>query len=342
MIRYATIGTNFIVDWFLHAAQNIPELYYQAVYSRSKDTAAAFAEKHHAETISVSLEELAAADNIDAVYIASPNCLHYEQAALFLSHGKHVLCEKTIVSNCRELESLTRLARDHHVVLMEAVRTMYTEGFRCLEESLPRIGPIRHASFRFCQYSSRYDKYKSGIVENAFNPAFSNGALMDLGVYCVHPLVRLFGMPDRIHADSVLLGNGVDGAGCILAHYPQMQAELVYSKISSGRIPSEIQGENGTLVIDTIGNPNDITYYDKKGTEASLYHAAPTPIPDMASEILHWIEQIRLCEEDPQQNNELRYSHMALQIMDEARKQSGIVFPADRMTPHFYNTEETV
>ena len=70
-------------------------------------------------------------------------------------------------------------------------------------------GTIRRISFQYAKYSSRYDKFKEGIIENAFNPAFSNGALMDIGVYCVHPLVRLFGMPKKIIADSLLLSNGV-------------------------------------------------------------------------------------------------------------------------------------
>ena len=129
---------------------------------------------------------------------------------------------------------------------MEAIRSIFTPGYQALAKHLPKLGTIRRASFHFCQYSSRYDKFKSGIVENAFNPIFSNGALMDIGVYCVHPLVRLFGMPEKIKTDAVLLENGIDGSGTILGVYKDMQAELVYSKISSSRIPSQIQGENGT------------------------------------------------------------------------------------------------
>lgn len=197
MIRYGTIGTNFIVDRFQEAAMENPGLHYSAVYSRNQETAGNFAAKYGVETTYTDLNAFACADDLDAVYIASPNSFHYEQAALLLSHGKHVLCEKPVTSNARELEHLIQLAGQNNVILLEAIRSIFTPGYQALAKHLPKLGTIRRASFHFCQYSSRYDKFKSGIVENAFNPIFSNGALMDIGVYCVHPLVRLFGMPEK-------------------------------------------------------------------------------------------------------------------------------------------------
>lgn len=303
MIRYGTIGTNFIVDRFQEAAMENPSLHYSAVYSRNQETAGNFAAKYGVETTYTDLNAFACADDLDAVYIASPNSFHYEQAALLLSHGKHVLCEKPITSNARELEHLIQLAGQNNVILLEA---------------------IRRASFHFCQYSSRYDKFKSGIVENAFNPIFSNGALMDIGVYCVHPLVRLFGMPEKIKTDAVLLENGIDGSGTILGVYKDMQAELVYSKISSSRIPSQIQGENGTITIEGIDHPHQLIFYDRAGGRQVLYQGPAKA--DMSGEIAEWL---RLISAGPGSNIHNRYSLMALQVMDEARKQMGIVFPAD-------------
>lgn len=303
MIRYGTIGTNFIVDRFQEAAMENPGLHYSAVYSRNQETAGNFAAKYGVETTYTDLNAFACADDLDAVYIASPNSFHYEQAALLLSHGKHILCEKPVTSNARELEHLIQLAGQNNVILLEA---------------------IRRASFHFCQYSSRYDKFKSGIVENAFNPIFSNGALMDIGVYCVHPLVRLFGMPEKIKTDAVLLENGIDGSGTILGVYKDMQAELVYSKISSSRIPSQIQGENGTITIEGIDHPHQLIFYDRAGGKQVLYQGPAKA--DMSGEIAEWL---RLISAGPGSNIHNRYSLMALQVMDEARKQMGIVFPAD-------------
>lgn len=75
---------------------------------------------------------------------------------------------------------------------------------------------------------------------------------MDLGGYCVHVLLRLFGKPGRIFADCVKLRNGIDGAGAILAVYESMTAELLYSKVSDSCNPCEIQGEEGIICFDNV------------------------------------------------------------------------------------------
>ncbi len=327
MIRFATIGTNFVTEWFLEAAKACPELVYAAVYSRSVDTAKAFAMKHGASAIHTDLAALAADPGIDAVYIASPTCCHFEQAARMLAHGKHVLCEKPITSNSRELAELLKIATTHRAVLLEAMRSAFDPGFQAIREHLPRLGTVRRATFQYCQYSSRYDKFKAGIVENAFNPAFSNGALMDIGVYCVHPLVRLFGRPDRIYADAVKLSNHLDGAGTIFAGYDcGMQAELLYSKITDGKLPSQIQGEAGSMVIGEIANPRNVTIYPRKGEPERLAIEAPATSTNMVYEVLEWV---RLIQADDGETQHHSLSLLALEVMDEARRQTGIRFPAD-------------
>lgn len=186
-------------------------------------------------------------------------------------------------------------------------------------------GTIRRISFQYAKYSSRYDKFKEGIIENAFNPAFSNGALMDIGVYCVHPLVRLFGMPKKIIADSLLLSNGVEGAGTILASYDGMQAELLYSKITNNRLPSQIQGEDGTLVIDNITNICSVVFHDRNGNAKTVIDLPPNHT--LEGEVNDWLRMIETGE-GIQEENEA--SLMELRVMDEARRQAGIIFPADR------------
>lgn len=326
MIRFATIGTNFVTVWMLEAARQCPELHYAAAYSRNEKKAREFAAAHGAAAIHTDLAALAEDPGIDAVYIASPNCMHFGQAALMLSHGKHVLCEKTITSNRHELRKLLELAAEKRVVLLEAMRSVFDPGFLAIEANLHKLGRIRRASFQYCQYSSRYDKFKAGIVENAFNPALSNGALMDIGVYCVHPLVKLFGRPDRIVADAVFLENGVDGAGTILGSWKSgMQAELLYSKIANSRVPSQIQGEAGCMVIREIANPHEVTIFYNDGRVESIV-SRPEESNNMAHELREWC---RLIREGAGGNPYSRSSLLELEVMDEARRQTGIRFPAD-------------
>ena len=68
---------------------------------------------------------------------------------------------------------------------------------------------------------------------------------MDIGVYCVHPMVKLFGLPNEISAHCLKLSNGVDASGTIVAMYDEMQAELMYSKITNSALPSRDPGRRG-------------------------------------------------------------------------------------------------
>lgn len=327
MIRFATIGTSAIVDRFLEAAALCEGLVHTAVFSRKKETAKAFAKKHGAEFIYTDLKELAESSDIDAVYIASPNSCHCEQAVEMLKHGKHVLCEKPAASNAAELQRMRAAAENGQAVLLEAMRSVYDPGFQAIEANLYRLGKIRSVSFRFCQYSSRYDNFRKGIIENAFRSELSNGALMDIGVYCVHPLVRLFGMPEKIEGASVFLENGVDGMGTILAQYPGWQAVLQYSKITSGYTESEVQGENGSMQIDRIADTRKITIHERTGRRDVIL--IPKEENNMVYEIREWLRLIENSQEDEKSKIYEEASGNEMQFLDLAREKMGIRFPAD-------------
>ena len=111
MINFATIGTNFVVDWFLEAVEQCDNLCYVATYSRDKEKGETFSKKHNGKMVFTDLNKLAKCDEIQAVYIASPNSLHYEQAKLLIENGKHVMIEKTITSNQKELEELINIIK---------------------------------------------------------------------------------------------------------------------------------------------------------------------------------------------------------------------------------------
>lgn len=324
MIRFATIGTNFITEWFIEAAKSISSLEYAAVYSRNEETAKEFASRHGVGRYYTTLLELAEADDIDAVYIASPNSFHCEQAVLMLEHKKHVLCEKSIASNSRELEKMLQAAQKNQVVLLEAMRPAFDPGLAAIKENLEKLGKIRRISFQYGKYSSRYDKFQEGIIENAFNPAFSNGALMDIGVYCIHSMVKLFGSPVRVHGEALMLPGGIDGQGVILAEYPDMQADIMYSKITNNQLPSQIQGEKATMLIEEIQNPTHLTICCRDGRKEEIH--VEKEANNMVYEIREWI-----CLIKKQQSGEIhnRYSRMSLAVMDEVRRQIGLVFPAD-------------
>ncbi|MFQ3545944.1 Gfo/Idh/MocA family oxidoreductase [Halobacillus rhizosphaerae] len=327
MIRFGIIGTNTITEKMLEAASHLEDFQLTAVYSRTEEKAKEFAGRKGAALTFTSVEDLAKSEEVDAVYIASPNSFHAEQAIICMSNGKHVLCEKPMASNEQETAAMIAAAQHHGVLLMEAVKSTLHPGFAYVQENLHKIGPIRRYTGNFCKYSSRYDAYKEGTILNAFNPEFSNGSIMDLGVYGLYPMVVLFGQPQAIKANGVPLESGVDGEGSILAQYEEMEGVVMHSKIIHSYAPSEIQGEKAAIIIPNISEPSDVTIrYNDGKTEAfdssQLY-------PPMHYEIKEFIQLI--LNGDKQSNvNSHRASLITASILDRAREQMGIVFPADQ------------
>ena len=324
MIRFAVIGTNFITERLLRAAAFCPDFTLAAVYSRTRERAEEFAQAFGAPLCFTSLDELAVSPQVDAVYLASPNACHMAQAVTLLRAGKHVLCEKPMASNADEVRAMLNAAQEGGAVLLEAVRAVFSPGIAAVRAALPRIGPVRRATLSYCQYSSRYDAFRNGDIANAFNPALSNSALMDIGVYCAHFLVSLFGAPESVAASSLKLDNGFEGLGTIVASYPGMIAELVYSKITNSCRPSEIQGENGCLLLDRVACPQRVTLCGRDGTQETL------PIEPEEHDMRYELAEFIACIAQPERA--LPFQRASLEtalLMEEARRQTGVVFPAD-------------
>ena len=326
MIRFGVIGTNKITEAFIEAASQVDDFMLSAVYSRTEERAKEFASKYNVQHTFTNIEFMAQSKQVDAVYIASPTSSHAEQAVLLMNNGVHVLCEKPIASNVNELEKMIQAAKKNNVILMEALKSTLLPTFKTIQENLHKIGTVRNYFASYCQYSSRYDAYKAGTILNAFNPAYSNGALMDIGVYCIYPMVVLFGKPESLQANALLLDSGVDGQGSLLFKYKEMTGSVMYSKISNSYVPSEIQGEEGSLIIDHIDKPNNITLIYKDGTSENLPQTLDRPI--MYYEVKEFIDLIQMGQSESV-NNSLTHSMQVMELLDETRKQIGLVFPAD-------------
>ncbi|MCS0790259.1 Gfo/Idh/MocA family oxidoreductase [Cytobacillus firmus] len=326
MVRFGIVGTNWITERFLKAALQVEDFQLAAVYSRTEEKAKEFAGKYGVEKTFTDLKAMAASGEIDAVYIASPNSLHAEQSILFMKNNVHVLCEKPAASNTKELKAMIAAARENNVLLMEALKSAFMPNFLAVKENLHKIGQVRRYFASYCQYSSRYDAYRQGTVLNAFNPDFSNGSLMDIGIYCVYPLVALFGKPEEIKAAGYVLESGVDGEGSMVLKYPDMDAVIMYSKITDSSLPAEIQGEEGNIVIDRISSPEKIELHYRNGEREDLTQ-------DQLSDSMYYEakEFIRLVQAGKTESdiNSYTNSMITMEIIEEARRQIGVVYPAD-------------
>ncbi len=325
MIRYAVIGTSWITSAFIEAAQMTDRYQLMGVYSRDIDRARDFAKTHKALYLFDNLEHMAQSELIDAVYIASPNSMHSEQACLFLSHGKHVICEKPMASNLEEAETMVAAARRHNKVLFEAFKTCHLPNFSEIRAALSQMGKIHKAFFNFCQYSSRYQRYLNGENPNTFNPVFSNGSMMDIGFYCLSTAVALWGEPDRVTASAHLLESGVDGHGSVTLYYPDMEVVLQHSKVSNSFVPSEIQGESGSLVIKELFECKEVTLHKKGDLPLNLSrHQHSNTMVYEAGAFADLISG----RKSP--DLYLKNSLITARLLTDIREQTGVKFPADR------------
>lgn len=277
-MRFGIIGTNWITERFIKAAEVHPEFSIGAIYSRAEETGKAFANKYGVNHVFTNMVEMFQSGRIDAVYIASPNAFHAEQSILAMENGIHVLCEKPAVNSVNEMEQVISASEKYQTTFMEAMKSTVTPTFLNLKENLHKLGPIRRFVFHYNQYSSRYDKYKEGIIENAFKPELGNGAKTDLGVYCIAPIIHLVGEPKSVLKNNYLLSTGADGQGSMILNYDEFEAVIMYSKISDSHSPSEIQGENGVMEIDKISDPKKviIKYNDGQTEDISISHEFDT------------------------------------------------------------------
>lgn len=250
--------------------------------------------------------------------------LHFSQTQLFLSHKINVICEKPLASNLAEVDAAIACARENQVVLFEAFKTACLPNFHLLRQALPKVGKLRKVFFNYCQYSSRYQRYLDGENPNTFNPAFSNGSIMDIGFYCLASAVALFGEPKSVQATASLLASGVDAQGVVVMDYGDFSVTLQHSKVSDSVLASEIQGEAGSLVIEKLSECQKVCFVPRGSQMQDLTQ------PQHINTMLYEAELFAtLVDEHLVDHPGLAVSRITAKLLTEIRRQTGVIFPAD-------------
>ena len=160
-----------------------------------------------------------------------------------------------------------RAAEAAGVVALEAMRPLHDPAFHAIEDALGEIAPIRRASLRFGKYSSRYNEILAGRATNIFDCNMASGSLMDIASTPSSPWSRFSAClrpyehdhPARSH-HATAHARPIDGCGSILASYGggRISVELAHSKITNDLLPSQIEGERGTIQIDHLSTPRNV------------------------------------------------------------------------------------
>lgn len=149
---------------------------------------------------------------------------------------------------------------------------------------------------------------------------------MDLGVYCLYPLITLFGEPKEVKATGIMLDSGVDGEGSVILKYDDKDAIVMYSKITNSYLPSEIQGEKGSIMIDKIHTAEKVEIHNTDGTVEQL--TVDQSHPAMYYEVKEFIELINRGKTESDTNS-YKNSYTTIQVLDKVRDEIGLVYQSD-------------
>ena len=147
-MKLGIIGSGKIVHDFLTAIDQINNLDVVAISStkRSENIAQELAKKYSINKTYTNNDELMSDPDIDTVYVAVPNFLHYQVAKAALEHGKNVICEKPFVDSTDEAKELKQLADEKNLIIVEAITNIYLENFKRIQSEIENIAPIHIVS----------------------------------------------------------------------------------------------------------------------------------------------------------------------------------------------------
>ena len=248
-----------IVPQMIEAMQTVQGYEIVAICARNREKASRFGIPH----VYTDYAEMLTRTDIDFVYVALPNSLHYAPAKQALLAGKNVLLEKPFTSTVEQAAELFALAKERDLFIFEAISNIHLPNFRKLREILPQIGPVRLVHADYDEHFGRYDEYCAGADIPVFTQEYEGGALRDINIYCLHIILALFGRPDAVSYFSNALGRnavGTSGAATLRYDAAGLVAICTASMDSDGYRGFLFQGEKGT--IRTHHLPNFTTQVD--------------------------------------------------------------------------------
>ena len=315
-MKVGIVGNGMIVpiaiEAMLRAAIEVTSL-----WCRNESKGKPIVEKYRIQNQYTEYQVFLGDDSFDTVYIGLTNTLHYQYAKDAILAGKHVIVEKPFTVSVTEAKELQALALKYGCMLFEAILSRYSQNYEHLREELPKIGNIKLIQANFSKYSSRYDKFRKGIMTPTFDKACGGGALMDLNVYNIHFVVGLFSMPKKVQYYPNLAENGVDTSGILIMVYPNFRAVCTAAKDSSSDPFVIIQGEEGTIVYPE--RPGYVRYGERHDRLTNLTEEIDVVVEEdpMKNEFLY-MQEIIDTKNTEQMNAWLEKSIATVAVLEQA------------------------
>ncbi|WP_442781153.1 Gfo/Idh/MocA family protein [Arthrobacter sp. MMS18-M83] len=329
-VRWGVISTGRIASTVVSDLALLADAVLQSVSSRTQENAEAFASEYGFQSAYgddgglPGYQRLLQDPAVDVVYVATPHTSHYAVAKAALEAGKHVLCEKPLTINAREADDLVRLAKDKSLFLMEAVWTRFLPSVQRAAEIIAsgELGEVRwlQADLGFPaphNPESRLWRREDG-----------GGALMDVGVYPLTWALISLGRPDSLTATAHLTDGGVDSETALTLSYSSgAQVQAMTSLTAATPQTATVSGTKGMLRCNApLFNPTELTITSGSGEQrVEKFTLAGHGYTYQLREVIRCLQQGLL--ESP--TMPLADTLATMSLLDEARSQAGISYPAD-------------
>jgi predicted dehydrogenase len=327
-VRWGILGTGGIARAFALGLKHAPGAVLAAVASRTLENAQTFARELDIEQAYGSYEELAAASDVDIIYIATPHPMHAPNALLALGGGKAVLCEKPFAINRREAGEVVALARAKNLFLMEAMWTRFMPALAEVKRIMAsgEIGTVTqvHADFGF---SATLDP------EHRVNKReLGGGALLDLGIYPLSIACALLGKVESVHAQAIMSSDDKDTwvdntTAFVMKHLGGTLSVCSCSIRARSASELVVSGTEGSIRMHRMFHHTErITVDLQDGSSRTI------PTPYLGNGYTHEAIEAGRCLregliEHPLMTHEETLSLMA--VLDRIRAQIGLRYPAD-------------
>lgn len=325
-MRLGILGTGMIVKDLCRTIAKLNIEYISILGTENtREETEAMKEANNFDRTHYDYDEMLASD-VDTIYVALPNHLHYIFSKKALEAGKHVIIEKPITSNAAELKELMAIAKEKELMIFEAMTIHHLPAFISMKEDLPKVGNLKIVNLNYSQYSSRYNAFKEGTILPAFDYTKSGGALMDINVYNVHAIIGMFGLPKSASYLANIERN-IDTSGIMMYDYGHFKALSIGAKDCKAPIVCTFQGDLGTIMIERpvngmtsykiVYNNGEIEEKQFDTTTHRLYY--------------EFVEFMRIMnEKDWKRHNELlEMSYGISELMETTRKAAGVIFTSD-------------
>lgn len=328
-MKLGIIGAGKIVKEVLTFIKDIEEIDLVAIAAtkKSETKLKEMSRTYDIDKYYLDYKELIRDPEVEVVYVALINSLHYEVMAYAIEYGKDIICEKPFASSYRESKEIFDKAFSKNLLVIEAVSHRFIPNALAVRKEIKNIGDIKLVSFNYSQYSSRYDDFKEGIIAPVFSRKQAGGSLMDINFYNVDYLAGLFGRPKDVKYFPNI-EREIDTSGILYLDYGDFKAIAIGSKDTDVASVNTIQADGGSIEIrDSLSTFSSFRIkkrLDKDYRQVNLN--------EPCNRLFYEFKEIAKLIACRDMKRVKEYSINSLDtawILEEARKYAGIIFPSD-------------